>query len=142
MTEEGREAQATVLRLFDAFAARDADAALAVLHPDVELWAQPTAERVQRPAPYRGHDGFREYLADVDRAWESFRVEPGDFRVAGGGVIAFGHAEGRARGADAAVRLPVIWVFRLRDGLVAFCRVARTAAEATEMAAGRDAASG
>ena len=138
MTPEGEHALATVRRLFDAFAARDPDAALAVLHPDLELWAQPTAERLEREATYRGHDGFREYLADVDRVWEHFRVEPEDFRVAGGGVIAFGAAEGVARGSDTALHLPVIWVFRLRDGLVVFCRVARTAAEATEMAAGGD----
>jgi hypothetical protein len=34
----------------------------------------------------------------------------------------------------------VIWVFRLRDGLIVFCRVARTAAEATQLARAADAA--
>ena len=125
----------TVRDLFAAFAARDADAAVALLHPDVEVWAQPTAELIRRSERYRGHGGFREYLADVDRVWEAFRVEPHDFRVAAGGVICFGVAEGRARGSETAWRLPVIWVFRLRDGLVAYCRVARTAAEATELVA-------
>ena len=60
-------AEQTVRALFAAFADRDVEAALALLHPDVELWAQPTAERVRRAEPYHGHDGFRAYLADVDR---------------------------------------------------------------------------
>jgi len=125
-------AEQTVRDLFAAFAARDAEAAIALLHPQVELWAQPTAEQTGRAERYRGHDGFRVYLRDVDRVWETFAVEQHDFRVAAGGVVCFGAAAGRPRGADHAQRLPVIWVFRLRDGLVAYCRVARTAAEATE----------
>ena len=125
----------TVRALFGAFAERDVEAALAYVHPDLHLWAQPTADVLEREEPYRGHDGFRAYMDDVDRAWESFAVEPTDFRVAAGGVICFGEAEGRQRGSDVVRRLPVIWVFRLRDGLVVFCRVARTAAEATELVA-------
>ena len=56
-------------------------------------------------------------------------------------MIDFGQAEGLPRGAeDGEVQcLPVIWVFRLEVGLVAFCRVARTAAEATALATGTDA---
>jgi len=135
----GDAAQRTVLELFAAFAARDVEAAEAVLHPDLEFWAQPTAELAQRREPYRGHEGFRRYLADVERVWEEFSVEPTDFRAAGTGVICFGHATGRPRGSDEVRRLPVIWVFRLRAGRVAFCRVARTAAEATLIAAGGDA---
>ena len=119
--------------LFDAFASRDLAACQAAVHPDLELFAQPTAERTGREEPYHGRDGMREYLADVDAAWEWFRVEPSDFRTAGAGVICFGVATGRARGADEDVRVPVIWVYRVRDGLVAYCRVAQTAAEAAEM---------
>lgn len=136
----GDAARQTVLDLFAAFAARDAAAADAVLHPQVELWAQPTAELTDRTEPYRGREGFRRYLADVDRVWDEFAVEPADFRVAGAGVICFGHATGRPRGAAEARRTPVIWVFRLRDGLIVFCRVARTAAEATQLARAADAA--
>ena len=129
----GKGDDATVRALFAAFAARDLDAVLAVAHPDIELWAQPTAELVGRTEPYRGHAGVVEYLADVERAWAAFTVEPTDVRAAGGGVICFGRAEGRAHGEDRVRRLPVIWVFRLRDDLVVFCRVARTAEEATEL---------
>ena len=135
-------AEQTVRDLFAAFAARDTEAAVALVHPDVEFWAQPTADLAGRTEPYRGREEFRTYLADVDRLWAEFSVVPEDFRVAGAGVIAFGYAEGRPKDGDrdAPRRIPVIWVFRLRDGLVAHCNVARTAAEATALATGADAA--
>jgi ketosteroid isomerase-like protein len=142
VTGTREQAEQTVRSLFAAFNARDDEATLAFVHPELEFWPQPTAERLGRSEPYRGREGFREYLADVDRAWEQFVVEPDDFRVAGTGVIAFGHAEAQPRGTTVTQRLPVIWVFRLRDGLVVSCRVARTAAEATELVAGGDAAAG
>ena len=135
-------AEQTVRDLFAAFAARDTEAAVALVHPDVEFWAQPTADLAGRTEPYRGREEFRAYLADVDRLWAQFAVDPQDFRVAGTGVIAFGHAEGRPNDGDrdALQRIPVIWVFRLQDGLVAYGNVARTAAEATALATGADAA--
>ena len=82
----GDAAQETVLALFAAFADRDADAAEAVLHPDLEFFPQPTGELARRSEPYRGHAGFRRYLADVERLWEEFTVEPSDVRSAGAGV--------------------------------------------------------
>ena len=115
-----------VRRLFDAFARRDIDAALALSAPDVELWPQGTAEQLGRDAAYRGHEGVREYFADVARAWESLAVEPGDLRVAAGGVVAFGTARGRTL-TGVEVVTPVIWVFQLRDGLVVSGRITSTA---------------
>lgn len=125
----------TVRALFAAFAARDAAGGVAVLDPDMELWAQPTGEAVGRHEPYHGHDGWRAYLEDVDRAWAEFTVDPQDFRVAGSGVIAFGRAHGVRRDDGQRVDVPVIWVYRLRAGKVAYCRVAKTAAEAERMVA-------
>ena len=122
------DAEATIRALYDAFARRDVEAALSLTHPEVEFWPQGTAERAQRADPYCGHDGLRRYFADVAEHWESLRVEPGDFRVAGAGVVAFGTAVGRSEGRE--LRQPVIWVWKLRDGLVVYGRVVPTAAEA------------
>jgi uncharacterized protein len=116
--------------LFDAFARRDLDAALALTQPDLEFWPQGTAQRAERTAPYRGHDGLREYFADVAAHWDDLRVEPGELRVAGDGVVAFGTAVGRPAGAEEDVSQPVIWLFKLRDGRVLHGRVVATAAEA------------
>jgi ketosteroid isomerase-like protein len=119
-----------VRAIFGAFAARDQEAALALCHDDFEFWPQGTAERAGRTEPYRGPTGMREYLADVERVWDELVVEPGDLRVAGGGVVAFGLARGRpANGADE-VAIPVIWVFKIDGGRVRSIRVVATAADA------------
>lgn len=123
-----------VAAYFEAFGRRRADDVVALSHPGIEIWAQPTAEQVGRTEPYRGHDGLRDYLADVDRAWTHFEVTPEDFRAAGQGVIVFGRGRGRSAATGDEISVPLIWVFRLRDGLVVFCRVAKTAAEARELA--------
>jgi ketosteroid isomerase-like protein len=116
--------------LFDAFARRDLDAALALAEPDVEFWPEGTAQRAERTAPYRGHDGIRQYFDDVAAVWDELRVEPGELRVAGDGVVAFGTATGRPVGSDDEVGQPVIWLFKLRGGRVQHGRVVATAAEA------------
>ncbi len=128
-----------VLALFVAFAERDVDAALALVAPEFEFWPQGTAGRTGRGAPYNGPEGLREYFADVARVWEHLRVEPGDLRVAGGGVVAFGTAHGRALGEPAPVDVPVIWVFKVAGDRVTSARVVATAAEADAALASADA---
>ncbi len=64
------------------FALGLAEAAIALLHPEVELWAQPTAEQTRRAERYRGHDGFRVYLRDVERVWNG---QPGGGSIGDGG---------------------------------------------------------
>lgn len=47
----GKGFDATVRAMFAAFAARDVAAVRAPAHPDIVLWAQPTAELVAGPSP-------------------------------------------------------------------------------------------
>lgn len=117
-----------VRALFDAFARRDADAVVTLLDPEAEIVPQGTARRVERREPYRGYAGAQQYLADVAAVWERLEVEPGDLRVAGNGVVAFGTARGVSGGTE--IEVPVIWVFKLRAGRVLSARVVATAAEA------------
>ncbi len=125
-----------VREVFAAFARRDLPAILACCAPDVEFWPEGTGAQSgrSRTEPYRGHAGMAEYLADVEAVWERLEVEPRDLRVAGAGVIAFGHASGRMR-AGQDVEIPVIWVLKLRGGLLSFGRAVRTEAQAEAVAA-------
>jgi ketosteroid isomerase-like protein len=125
-------AEDVIRRLYAAFSARDVDAVLALSHPDVEFYPQGTSERTGREEPYRGAEGLRQYFADVASQWEELRVEPGQLRIAGDGVVAFGTAIGRGGGEE--VRQPVIWVWKLRDGRVVSGRVVKTAAQAYKAA--------
>lgn len=125
-----RPAAQIVEALFEAFAARDLDAALALCSEDFEFWPQGTAERAGRSEPYRGREGMREYFVDVTRTWDELVVQPGELRVAGGGVVAFGTARGRPAGQGQELEIPVIWVFKVDDGRVVSGRVVATVAEA------------
>ncbi|HYF27635.1 MAG TPA: nuclear transport factor 2 family protein [Baekduia sp.] len=110
-----------VRAIYDAFARRDADAAVEHLAPDAELWLTGTAQRVGRTGPYVGHEGMREYLADVNRAWQELELVADDIRAAGDGVVVFGHVRGRVDGTPVARR--AVWVWRLRDGQAISVRV-------------------
>ncbi len=121
-----------VRELFEAANRRDADAVLAVTHPDAEFWLSGTAEQTGRKEPYRGHAGVLEYFADVDAVWEEFALSPGELRIAGDGVVSFGSVRVRAVGEPASRDVAVIWVFKLRDAMVLTARAVQTAAEANE----------
>ncbi len=128
-----------VREVFAAVSRRDVDGVIALTDPDGEFWPVGTAEQTGRTEPYRGPDGVREYFADIGAVWEEFLLEPGDLRVAAGGVVSFGTVRVRAVGDAEAVTIPVIWVFKLRGGKVLSCRVVKTAAEASAAVASREA---
>jgi ketosteroid isomerase-like protein len=115
------EAVGVVRAIYDAFARRDVEAALAYLSPDVEWRPAGTSSLTGRAEPYRGHDGIREYFADAERTLEDLRLFAEDIRVAGGGVVVFGHVEGRVRGEP--FRSNVVWTWQVRDGLAVAMRV-------------------
>jgi ketosteroid isomerase-like protein len=107
---------AIVRAMLEAFNRRDVEGALADVAPDCVLRPAGTAAQTGR-AEYRGHDGVREYFADVARVWDGgLRVEPVDFRAVAGSVVVYGRAH--AVGADGPAAFDVIWVWKLRDELV------------------------
>ena len=57
---------------------RDIDGMLATLHPDVVL--EPL-RAVHDGTVYKGHQGLREWLADMDEDWEYQRVEVVDLHA-------------------------------------------------------------
>ena len=110
--------------LYAAFAARDLEAATALLAPDAELHLRGTLDRIGRSEPYRGHVGMREYYADVERTWEELTLFAEDFRAIPGAVVVMGHVEGRLGGEP--VRRGAIWTWKVRDGKATEVRVADT----------------
>jgi ketosteroid isomerase-like protein len=117
-----RDEEVTVVRaIYDAFARRDVEAALPYIAEDAEFHLAGTAARLQRTEPYRGHDGVREYFADADRVWDELRIVAEDVRVAGAGVVVFGHVEAVVDGAPARTR--AVWTWQVRDGLARSMRV-------------------
>ena len=99
----------------DAITRCDRDAALRVCHPEIEFDSMLGIDG----RTYLGHDGIREYFADIESAWERWRVEVErvvegpDGRVA---IVMTMHARGQGSGLALAERTAHIWT--LSDGLL------------------------
>jgi ketosteroid isomerase-like protein len=122
--------------VYVAFAERDVESVIARLHPDVEFTAV-TGDQAGRSGPYRGHDGMRQYFRDVAEVWDELRVVPSEFRQSGDTILVTGRVS--ARSPARIVAGSTGWIWRLRDGLVAYARVYPSAAEAMAAFEGRGA---
>ena len=107
-------------RAFEAFAERDVDALVELMHDDVEFLPV-TANLTTGGMPYRGHAGIASYLEDVGRVWKDLRVFPSEFRQQGDAVVALGRIH--ARGGGMIIDRPTGWVWRMRDGKIVSGRV-------------------
>jgi len=92
------------------------EAALRVCHPEIEF----DSLLGIGGRTYLGHDGIREYFADIESAWDDWTVEVEravegpDGRVA---IVMTMHARGQGSGLALAERTAHIWT--LRDGRLA-----------------------
>lgn len=111
---------AVVRAVYDAFAAKDLDAALACMTDDVRLELETTGRLSGRHEPYIGHDGVREFVADYARIWDDLTVTPQAFHPAHGHVVVHGLTRGRIGAQE--VHSDMTWTWMLRDGLVSGIR--------------------
>jgi ketosteroid isomerase-like protein len=110
-----------VRAIYAAFADRDLDRALEHIDPACEIRLEGTMRRAGRLEPYRGHDGMREYFADVGRVWDELDIHADDYRVVPGSVIVMGYVTGR-RGEDR-IHRAAVWTWRVRDARAVSMRV-------------------
>jgi ketosteroid isomerase-like protein len=83
--------------------------------PDIELlsrFGSLTGE------PYRGREGIRQWLADIQQSFERFDLWLDEVRDLGDAVLAIGGINLRARGSGLDMREPMGWVFEFRGGRV------------------------
>jgi ketosteroid isomerase-like protein len=118
---------------FAAHAQGDLERVLELTHPEIEV--RPALVGGLEGRVYRGRDGMREFLDDVDAVWTDFRIELRELRDAGDAVIVLGHtwAEGRE---GIVVDDPGGWLLRMEDGMIRDFRSFNSWEEALE-AAGR-----
>lgn len=107
---------ALVRRLYAAFDARDIDALLDVVAPEIEFFG-PTATLLNEGRCYRGHEGMRRYLRDAEALWEVLEVDPQKLREVGNHVVALGRVRARAHD-GMELDTPAAWVWRVEAGLV------------------------
>jgi ketosteroid isomerase-like protein len=127
----GRSDIDVVKEVFAAFAARDAERLVAVLDPDVVFIAV-TGDLLGRTKPYRGREGMREYLRDVERVWDELVLSPREFEEMGDAILVTGRVS--ARSPARTMSGSAGWIWRVRDGRVVYIRVYASAAEAAEAA--------
>ena len=111
-----------VRAIFAAFEVRDLEGALDFVAPDCEVHVAGTARATGRREPYVGHQGMRQYFADVDAVWQELTIHAEDFRVIPGSVIVIGHVDGR--GEDGPFRRACVWTWRIARGRAVHLRVA------------------
>ena len=109
----GTDGEEMARRFADAITSGDREAAIAPCHPEIEFYS---VLGISGRA-YIGHDGIRQYLDDVESAWEDWTVEVERISGAEDGrvvIVMTMHARGRGSGASLAERTAHIWT--LRDG--------------------------
>jgi ketosteroid isomerase-like protein len=107
---------AVVSRVYDAWAARDYDAVLALYDPEIRLNPDPEASWVGIDEDYVGHDGVRRYLRAVYEAFEDYRPEVEELIAVGPEkvlTLAVEHGRGRGSGAQVqAAKTAHLWTLR------------------------------
>jgi ketosteroid isomerase-like protein len=104
---------------YEAFSLHGEDAILEYLHPDCEVTP---AQEVPGSRTYRGHDGFRQYLADTRDVFGEFGWEATELIDVGESVVARTpfFAEGRESGVPVEATLFIVWT--MRDGMAVSSR--------------------
>jgi len=105
-----------IRRGFEAFNARDVEGLVAVCHSDCE-WMPFRAQL--EGIVYRGHDGIRRFVADMDQDWNAFRIDPVEFHDRGPRVVVIGRLIAAGRGSGVEVDSLAGFVFDVRDGRIA-----------------------
>ena len=100
---------------FEAYQRRDVPDLVELLHPDVEV--HPALVGGLEGTVYRGREGYKQFVEDVDAAWVDFRIEVHEIRDLGDTVVVLGHTWGEGR-EGIVVDAPGGWVLGMRDGRI------------------------
>jgi ketosteroid isomerase-like protein len=112
MSEENVE---LVRRGFEAFNARKVEDLVAICDPNCEL----VPFRAQLEGiTYRGHEGVRRFMHDMDQDWAEFRIEPVEFHDRGDVVGMVGRVTGAGHGSGVEIDALAGFVFEVHNGLI------------------------
>jgi uncharacterized protein len=103
----------SVRRFAEAVTSGDAESAVAVSDPEIEFLSVLAVSG----RAYRGHDGVRQYFADVAGAWSEWRVEVHRITPAPDGRVVISmtmHFRGKESGAAFSDQTAHVWT--IRDG--------------------------
>jgi uncharacterized protein len=101
-----------VMRGIDAYNAGDVETMLELTDPEVTMVP---VRSLLEGGEYRGHEGIRRFMTDMDEDWESRRVEVEEILDTDDGVLVLGTFAATGR-SGTEVSYPVAWHSRYRDG--------------------------
>src|SRR5215213_7086414 len=104
-----------VRRSFEAFNARDVEELVSLSAEDCE-WLPFRAQL--EGIVYRGHEGVRQFVRDMDEDWQAFRIDPVEFHDRQAQVAVVGRVSARGRGDSVEVDSLAGFVLELRHGRI------------------------
>jgi ketosteroid isomerase-like protein len=119
---------------------RNIESMLESWHPEGEWY--PFTAAVEGDEAYQGHEGIRQWWANLDATFEELEASVDEVRDLGDDILALGHLRARGRGSGVSLDTEIGWVVRFRDGLAVWGRAYRSHAEAREAARDRRDADG
>ena len=99
-------------RGIDAYNRGDIDALVELADPEITIVP---VRALLEGGEYRGHEGVRQFLSDMEEDWESRRIEVDEIREAGDGLLVLGTFAATGRSGNE-VRYPLAWHSVYRDG--------------------------
>jgi serine phosphatase RsbU (regulator of sigma subunit)/ketosteroid isomerase-like protein len=110
-----QSAREMVERLYAAFNGRHPQEIVALCEETMEFFPVGTAEEIGRTAPYVGPDGLREYMSDVEKAWDELLITPKVVESRGRSLFVRGRVYARSRALG--IRdMPVAWIWDVEGG--------------------------
>jgi ketosteroid isomerase-like protein len=134
LASEGRAGPApdnveVVRQILDAVACRDLSRMLALTDPDVELRS---FFAIGEQGAYRGHEALRQYVEDLDEAFDFLRPEPQGLLEFGDVVVGIGRIHYRGKESGLETEASVGWMFKFRAGKLVRFRAFRDPEQALE----------
>jgi ketosteroid isomerase-like protein len=123
-------------QVMDALSRRDLARLIEFADPEIE-WHSFFAE-LGEGGVYRGHDGTRRYMGDLNDAWEIVRADVEDGVGVGDVAVLVGRIHFRGKGSGAETESPAGWMLKFRNGKVLRFRAFRDPELALEAAGLRE----
>jgi ketosteroid isomerase-like protein len=101
----------------EAYNRREVEAFLAAFDPRVEWRAATTQAFGGKAAVYRGHDGVRKFVREMEEAVDA-RIEYLEARDAGERIVVIGSVRVRGKTSGAATQSPIAWLAEFENGRV------------------------
>jgi uncharacterized protein len=133
-----RENVEIVQRAVESYNRRDVEALVAAAHPDIEWHPAILMMLSGKETVYRGHEGVRQLMKDIDETLAVIHVEFSEFHDLGDRVLAVGRIKTRGTTSGVDTEAPVGYVADLRDGKFVRVRTYLDPIEALEAAGLRE----